>query len=220
MAPCSWREWCGRTTKSRCSIRSPFFRADPRGHESRRRGWLGQSPEHKADHGEADEGCDGASVALEVACCVALRGRHCEERNDVLEALEPRPPFLLHRRIAGRRGRIPRRAMPCVRERRRAMPAPPTSLADGTATDTASSNAIARGCRDAAVGCENPGASGRRRFWPYPGSIPFARMNADRSGEARKTIRAWPLAAPFAALPIPAPSTKGRCPNAGTRPRH
>ena len=29
--------------------------------------WSGQAPEHESDHGEADEGGDGASVALEVA---------------------------------------------------------------------------------------------------------------------------------------------------------
>jgi hypothetical protein len=35
-------------------------------------GWLGQSPEHQPDHCEADEGCDGAGVALEVACQAAI----------------------------------------------------------------------------------------------------------------------------------------------------
>ncbi len=29
--------------------------------------WLGQAPQHDADHGEADEGDDGARVSLEVA---------------------------------------------------------------------------------------------------------------------------------------------------------
>jgi len=29
--------------------------------------WAGQASQHEADHGEADEGCDGARVALEVA---------------------------------------------------------------------------------------------------------------------------------------------------------
>jgi hypothetical protein len=29
--------------------------------------WLGQASEHDADHGETDEGCDGAGIALEVA---------------------------------------------------------------------------------------------------------------------------------------------------------
>lgn len=30
--------------------------------------WPGQSFERDADHGEADEGCDGCCIALEVAC--------------------------------------------------------------------------------------------------------------------------------------------------------
>ena len=30
--------------------------------------WLRQAPEHDADHCEADEGCDGSGVALEVSC--------------------------------------------------------------------------------------------------------------------------------------------------------
>jgi len=30
--------------------------------------WPGQATEHDADHGEADEGCGGSCMALEVAC--------------------------------------------------------------------------------------------------------------------------------------------------------
>lgn len=41
------------------------IRADPRSWDSGARAWSGQEWEHDADHGEADEGCDGSGVAFE-----------------------------------------------------------------------------------------------------------------------------------------------------------
>ena len=34
--------------------------------------WLGQAAQHDADHGETDEGLDGARIALEIACEAAI----------------------------------------------------------------------------------------------------------------------------------------------------
>ena len=34
--------------------------------------WAGQASEHEADHGEPDEGSDGARVSLEIACQAAI----------------------------------------------------------------------------------------------------------------------------------------------------
>jgi hypothetical protein len=41
-------------------------------------GWLGQAPEHDADHCEADEGCNGPGIALEVAHQAAIAADPCE----------------------------------------------------------------------------------------------------------------------------------------------
>ena len=58
--------------------------------------WLGQAPEHDADHGEAHEGSDGAGVALEVARQAAVaadpreRAFHDPAFGEDLEVMEIR----------------------------------------------------------------------------------------------------------------------------------
>ena len=44
------------------------LRADPRSLDSAAKICSGQAPEHDADHGEADEGCNGLGIALEIPC--------------------------------------------------------------------------------------------------------------------------------------------------------
>ena len=48
------------------------LRADPRRSDSRTRIWPGHAFEHQADHCEADEGCDGSGIALEIARQAAI----------------------------------------------------------------------------------------------------------------------------------------------------
>ena len=44
--------------------------------------WPGQASEHNSDHGEADEGCGGACVSLEVARQAAIAADPCQRSLD------------------------------------------------------------------------------------------------------------------------------------------
>jgi hypothetical protein len=59
-----------------------FLRADSGSLDSGVRSYLGQASEHDTDHGEADEGHDGAGISLEVASEPAIARDPCEGALD------------------------------------------------------------------------------------------------------------------------------------------